>query len=510
MISIRQLTLSLATLYFALLFASLLVGRWFWIYPAELERHHHIQQQQVASLQGIFQVQLESLHSRVLQLITINDISSLEAAKNLTDWPGKLNQLQLNAVITTDAKFNIKQILQLGEKLTEVEIQQSLNKLVNSQAYFINTSETDIIRIGDQSYNLIIHSLTDSDSNIEGWIIFLQQITDRTFSLVNKLSVLNVKNIPLNQKNIASIQSFDTTQVKLTQNDKRCLYSKDSVASICVSFTHYDKIPSFLNNRLIIMNAIMLFIPLGIYFFILYIFTKPINTAIGILKTNNKKGILEPLVINSLMQVKELIELKKIFNDTVKIAIDNRIELEEISNTDKLTSISNRRAFDLLFEKTWNLMCRHQRSVALCLVDIDFFKPYNDHYGHVQGDKVLHDVAQALATCAKRADELVARYGGEEFVLLAFVESEEHLQRFSEKIQNVVNKLAIPHEYSDVSNIITVSTGIVWIENSGEWLTNYTREEWLNNVDSALYEAKDKGRQQNIIKIISEQKQFDI
>ena len=154
--------------------------------------------------------------------------------------------------------------------------------------------------------------------------------------------------------------------------------------------------------------------------------------------------------------------------------------------------------FDVLFEKTWNLICRQERSIALCIVDIDFFKPYNDNYGHMQGDKVLHTVAQALSNCAKRADEIVARFGGEEFVILAYIENEEQLQLFSEKLQEAIHKLALPHGYSTVNDHITISTGITWIQNSGDWLTNFTREEWLNSSDQALYEAKSKGRQLNV------------
>lgn len=515
MISIRQLTLGLATLYFFLLFVSLLAGRWFWFYPAEIERQQSVQRQEVQSLQGIFEVQLESLQNRVLQLIVINDISNLSSAKNVADWPTKLNQLQLSAAIIMDAKFNIQNIQRpataiVSNGYSNTELQQRIEKLVDSQAYFLSSAETDIIRIGDHSYNLIINSLNDPDANNQGWLIFLQRITDKTFNLINKLSLLNVENIPLGENDISSIPCFNLTLMELTQHQQRCLNSKDSTPSICVSFTHYDKIPTFLNKKLIFINLLMLITPLAIYYFILYLFTKPINTAISVLKSNYKNETMEPLVITAPIEIKELIELRNIYNQTVKIANKNKAELEKISNTDRLTEIANRRAFDQLFEKTWNLMCRQQRSIALCIVDIDFFKPYNDNYGHPQGDKILYEVAQALSNCAKRADEIVARYGGEEFVILAYIEDEKHLTLFSESLQNAINKLALPHEYSSVSNHVTVSTGITWIRNSGDWLTNYTKEEWLNSSDKALYAAKNKGRQQNVIKIVSEQEQFEV
>lgn len=513
MISIRQLTLGLATLYFFLLFASLLAGRWFWFYPAEIERQQLTQRQEVLSLQGIFDVQLESLKSRVLQLVVINNISTIKAAENISDWPAKLKQLQLNAAIVTDTNFDIQNIHRPeanNNHVLDLELQQWLKKLVDSQAYFSDSVETDIIRIGDHSYNLIITALNSQDSNQQGWIIFLQRITERTFNLINKLSLLKVKNITFAENDVTSIPYFHQTSMELTQTQQRCLNSKDNVQSICVEFTHSNKVPTFLNSKLISVNLLMLLVPLALYYFILVLFTKPINIAIDLLKDNHKKGMLEELVITAPIEVTELVELRDIYNETVRIANHNKKELEKISNTDRLTNIANRRAFDLLFEKTWNLACRHQRSIALCIIDIDFFKPYNDNYGHVQGDKVLHAVAQALSNCAKRADEIVARYGGEEFVILAYIEDEEQLELFSESIQNAILKLALPHKYSNVNDQITVSSGITWLKNTGEWLTNYTKEEWLNSSDEALYEAKKNGRQQNVIKIVSEEQQFKV
>ncbi len=123
---------------------------------------------------------------------------------------------------------------------------------------------------------------------------------------------------------------------------------------------------------------------------------------------------------------------------------------------------------------------------------------------------MLYEVAQALANCAKRADEIVARYGGEEFIILAYIDDEDQLAVFSENLQNTINKLALPHEFSSISKHITVSTGIAWLQNTGEWLTNYTKEEWLNTADAALYEAKNSGRKQNVVKKISEQQQFKV
>lgn len=512
MISIRQLTLGLATLYLALLFISVLVGRWFWFYPAEVERQQVRQQQQADNLQVAYQIQLESLQNRAFQFITRYDPSNLLAESSNINWNDKLDQLDIYSIILADQTLSQRNIYQRidNNDVSEPDLNDWLNNLVASRVYFTSSAETDIVRIGNDSYNLIIHAVNDQVTNSKGWLIFLQRISASTLSFIDKMSAFKVKSIPLDHDSVASIKSFDEPLKDLAQTHQRCIYSKAGIASACVSFTHYEKTPSFLNNKLVIINLLMLLTPVGIYYLILYLFTHPIKTAITILKMSNNKGIVEPLIIDSPIKVKELIELKDIFNATVKIANDNREELERISTTDKLTNIPNRRAFDLLLEKTWNLICRQQRSVALCMVDIDFFKAYNDHYGHPQGDLVLHNVAQALSKCAKRADEIVARYGGEEFAILAYVDDEEQLKLFSHNLQNAVRMLAIPHEFSDKDKQVTISIGITWINKSGEWLTNYTKEEWLNSSDNALYEAKDKGRQQNIIKTISEEQQFDV
>lgn len=511
MISIRQLTFGLAALYFSLLFASLLIGRWFWFYPAEIEAQYNKQQQQAYNIQAAFEVQLENVKNRVSQFVNRNNGHNfLLDSKRKNDWENSLSQMHLNIAIITDSQLNISNIQQHEVNFSEDELQHWLNDLISSKQYFLKSAETDIVALENESYNLIIHKIYDQNFNGNGWLIFLQRISDDSMQLMNKLSAINLTTIPLTSDNIANIPSFEEALAEVAQTHQRCIYSKAGIASICTSFTHNDRIPDFINNKLFIVNLLVAFIPLAIYFLLLYLFTYPINQAITLLKSSNTKGTLEPLHIKVPIEVKELVELRDIFNATVKIANDNKKELELISNTDRLTNIANRRAFDIQFEKTWNLICRQERSVALCIVDIDFFKPYNDNYGHIEGDKVLHAVAQALANCAKRADEIVARFGGEEFVILAYIETEEDLIQFSNKLQESINKLALPHGHSAVNDHITISTGITWIQNSGDWLTNFTKEEWLNSSDLALYEAKNNGRQLNIIKIINEQQQFRI
>src|SRR5690606_11133208 len=175
---------------------------------------------------------------------------------------------------------------------------------------------------------------------------------------------------------------------------------------------------------------------------------------------------------------------------------------------DRLTNIANRRAFDDTLDNTWRRLCRHSQQAALVLCDIDYFKAYNDHYGHQAGDDVLHKVAQALKGCARRTDEIAARFGGEEFVLILYVDNDVDMHSIRERIQESIRNLKIPHGYSNTGPILTLSFGMSCIRDSGAWLENYTATDWLYVADSALYAAKGAGRNCSLVQIISADQSF--
>src|SRR5690606_30340934 len=136
------------------------------------------------------------------------------------------------------------------------------------------------------------------------------------------------------------------------------------------------------------------------------------------LQEHQRQGVLKRLDITAPIEITELVKLRDTFNSLVDSFNEQKNELEKLSNTDRLTNIANRRAFDMEMDKLWNRVSRHPHSAALVMVDIDYFKRYNDFYGHQAGDHALFDVAQALKQCAKRTDEMAARTGGEEFTLI--------------------------------------------------------------------------------------------
>jgi len=165
--------------------------------------------------------------------------------------------------------------------------------------------------------------------------------------------------------------------------------------------------------------------------------------------------------------------------------------LKKEATTDGLTNICNRRFFDAHYEITVADAKRQKYPLSVFMIDIDFFKSYNDHYGHIAGDKIIKLVAETLKSQLSRATDIIARYGGEEFVLIMPHLNQQIAEQFAEKLKSAVFNLAIPHISSLHSERITISIGLC----TGIPKKNHSM---LNQADTALYQAKQKGRNQYI------------
>ncbi len=127
--------------------------------------------------------------------------------------------------------------------------------------------------------------------------------------------------------------------------------------------------------------------------------------------------------------------------------------LSDLSTIDGLTGIANRRRFDELLSEEWRRGIRNRQSLAVAMLDVDFFKPYNDRYGHQSGDECLRQVGQVLIQHIRRAGDFVARYGGEEFVVVCAATDGEHARQLVEGIRASLETLALPHELSPFGHV---------------------------------------------------------
>ncbi|WP_083858333.1 diguanylate cyclase [Gallaecimonas xiamenensis] len=183
--------------------------------------------------------------------------------------------------------------------------------------------------------------------------------------------------------------------------------------------------------------------------------------------------------------------LQNQLSDQNALLLSHNENLAKLSNLDGLTKVANRRHFDHFMFQSWRQCQAGHQPIAVIICDIDVFKQYNDHYGHLAGDDCLVKVAKALARTVRRQGSLVARYGGEEFaVVLTGVYMEESM-RIAERIRQQVEDLALPHCLS-AQGVVTLSLGVAAVipDNS------LSQRELFQCADSALYEAKLAGRNQ--------------
>jgi diguanylate cyclase (GGDEF)-like protein len=175
--------------------------------------------------------------------------------------------------------------------------------------------------------------------------------------------------------------------------------------------------------------------------------------------------------------------------------IEKRL-LNEVAQRDGLTGLLNRRAFDALTERLWRQSRRENESLQLLLIDIDFFKQYNDRYGHQAGDDCLRKVARIVERSAHRPFDFCARYGGEELALFVYGQARERVMDLPEQIHEAVSAERIPHKGSNVAGVLTVSIGSAFLGPESK----RTLAGLIQAADEALYEAKHAGRDRVVYK----------
>ena len=204
--------------------------------------------------------------------------------------------------------------------------------------------------------------------------------------------------------------------------------------------------------------------------------------------------LLEPLyhIVREIGRISNDWDIKQTDSFNEKDEIETLGEFLNMTVIDQLTRIYNRRFFDGNMKMLIKSLSRTGSKLSLLMIDIDFFKKYNDTYGHDMGDKCLRMVAAAISRCIIREEDFAARYGGEEFVVVLPNTDEKGVCVIADRILNRIHDCAIPHKSSDISDIITVSIG------GTTGVVNHLQEEsdFIKSADAAMYQSKQNGRNQ--------------
>jgi diguanylate cyclase (GGDEF)-like protein len=169
--------------------------------------------------------------------------------------------------------------------------------------------------------------------------------------------------------------------------------------------------------------------------------------------------------------------------------VDANNRIKRLSEMDPLTDLANRRFFEQCLEEDIGQMKRANSPLSLLLIDIDHFKPFNDHYGSGVGDVAIKGIAQVIKKMIPRKTDLVSRYGGQAFMALLPATDAEGAFLLAEKVREKVQELGIKHEYSVIESVVTVSIGVATLEGA-----NLNRQDLIRQADNALRKAKAKGR----------------
>jgi diguanylate cyclase (GGDEF)-like protein len=186
----------------------------------------------------------------------------------------------------------------------------------------------------------------------------------------------------------------------------------------------------------------------------------------------------------------ELGDLTGSLRDRNRQLLDARRQLTDLANVDELTGLGNRRLVNRVLQEEINRARRSGAELSVILLDVDYFKSYNDNYGHPAGDVVLQKLADIMQRASTRAGEVVARYGGEEFILILPGASASSALRTASRLRKMIAQERIPHATSTVAQYITISQGVITVRPEGEQQPMHL----LQLADKALYNAKGAGR----------------
>ena len=391
--------------------------------------------------------------------------------------------------------------LKINNIVTEITETQDISADIDIDHILSTDEQYGIIRVNDKYAIYVSHHIQDSRQihAPNGVLIYMRIYKPEFFTRISLISGLQVtlgqfENV--SQETRPHFENFKISDIR----DKyyfNITNTRDEVIGQSEVQFPIGSSPKAMDNPTLYSILALIMLPVfitGIIYLVILIPIFAISKNIRLMKSTGNVFHL-----SQKSHIDEIDGFLNTFNGLVDKIHMYQQKLLDDSNTDGLTGIYNRKFFDIAFDKGWRVSTRTSLPLSIIMMDIDFFKKYNDHYGHLQGDEALKEVAMALSNVIRRADDTLARFGGEEFVVMSHVSSQQQLEELLTIILQAIRGLNIGHKQSSVHHHLTISCGACFIKNNGPWMKDLKLEA-LKLADEALYDAKHNGRNQFCIR----------
>lgn len=528
MISIRRLFVLISLAYSAVMAAGFVAVHLWWLYPEKVETVLHQQQAELSRLEGQFKHLQNEVHilaqdhaqqREIMRFLTSETPLPLHHLFN----PDHFRLLQLDGVIFLDQQQQAHTLFQHPHNITDTQGMSHYPEQAQSDLSDMPmTTESGYTLFQGQPYLSAAAPIFNQTHETQlGHLVLLRKIDQPMLDRMSETLGNSIRLVPPKRGLMPLQGSLSEPQKSLNL----CQYLASGQPVFCLTMMPRTAPPTFVHLEGVLTVTLFSLLPLLVSLMALGLLIEPIRRVTSLLEHHHEARIIKPIQINSPVRILEFLQLEQAYNAVARTVDDQQqtlqnqnIELErqkaqleqqtrkleKTSNTDRLTGIPNRRAFDMAVQQAWKRIQRRHYSIAVVMVDIDYFKQYNDILGHQKGDQALKQVAQALKRCSQRADELVCRYGGEEFGLIIYIKDGKELEKYRQRLKDTIAALKIPHPKSPLGEYLTISAGISWIKEPGDWLRHYTPEYWVELADIALYLSKVMGRNTALHQTIAE------
>ena len=425
-----------------------------------------------------------------------------------------LNNVEIGGILFLDTNFSSHFSYPNIKEETQTEFQGIVSQVQAKKDLLIDSLRQGVHRIllfnpeAKLNFWAVIHpiSLAGQTDYVDGYLLLIKVI-DRAF--VQKISRIIGKSLKL--KTSENISGFECLpEESFGEFCEKVYFVNDSKALLDISILDSDrknriffhteikrsldqKIRQVFRHTLLIVSAIGLLVILFNVLMVHRVVVRPTSYLAEQFSTfAQQRTVHERLKVKGAYEIREMTRAANLMLNEIE-NLNEQLILQ--SRTDELTKLFNRRYFDELLQRELGRAAREKTPLALLMLDIDHFKQYNDHYGHVAGDKCLKRVATILRKTLQRSNDVVARFGGEEFILLL---SNTNLSQMEQLVNNLGNRFkqaALPHDFSLAANYVTCSIGGISMIPTPET----TERTLILRADALLYQAKENGRNRAVL-----------